>query len=80
MSESDREKCSNCKYTTMQKREGSNELQLVCRRFPPQVFATIQSSGGLGIVPVMGSSFPSVRSEDWCGEWQRAGADLKPVA
>lgn len=45
--------CGKCRFYDPQGRN--------CRRFPPQVWETVDSGG---------SAFPRVEEEEWCGEFK----------
>ena len=56
--------CGDCKFFD----DDAGE----CRRYPPTVMAYAAESfdGGVGFT----SQWPSVRPDDWCGEWKEEDA------
>lgn len=60
------DRCADCRYY----RAEPGEPYGVCRRFPPQVVATVAPDGAGGIRPLIaGSSQPITQPDHWCGEW-----------
>lgn len=54
--------CRTCKFNFLGR----------CRRYPPTLIpGTIGANSVEGLKAVYGeSSFPEVKSKDWCGEWK----------
>lgn len=55
--------CGNCKHSLWQERK------LVCRRYPPQVYATAHGGGFTGESVRVRCAFPEVDADDACGEF-----------
>jgi hypothetical protein len=66
------EGCGNCRF--MHREEGG---EFSCRRRAPQVsiILTPAPPPRLGVMPQPFCSFPLVREEFWCGEWEQRRRD-----
>lgn len=61
------ENCGNCRYR-FKDTQGDNE----CRRHAPQVSVLLVNAPAprVGMLPAPFSSFPLIRLEQFCGEWE----------
>lgn len=64
--------CGNCQFSFSQKSPDGKDSGLFCRRYPPSPLvmpapSTIQNPRGFGIA--VGSYFPIITPEQWCGEF-----------
>jgi hypothetical protein len=57
-----KESCEKCKFWTWAKNQGNKG---VCRRFPPIPMMVGANDQG----PIIGSQFPIMMGEGWCGEY-----------
>jgi len=60
--------CANCKFCS----RGDGQ-DLLCRRLPPQstvVLRPAQTLQGTQLVPTPVTSWPLVRKDEWCGEFE----------
>ena len=58
-----KQKCADCYYL---RRDKQYKQQLYCCRFPPTVLES-------------GDYYPTVRNDDWCGEWKEKDFIQKTV-
>ena len=71
MSENERaERCETCRF--LESIDGKIEPGY-CKRYPPR------TSDALLLLNAMSDIQPVVWSNDWCGEWQPIGPDLRHV-
>lgn len=78
--------CGSCLYFTSQAGVPGNGG--VCRFSPPtpmivgmqQTPALVGLPGGGGVQPVLGSHFPPVRADQWCGCYRARPAEVDPDA
>ena len=60
--------CRTCKYHGVMLNP-SQQILTICRRNPPQVFATLAPSQK-GLQWVSTVAWPLIADDDWCGEYE----------
>ncbi len=61
--------CSSCRFSAPMVTDDNEDVVMICRRYPPQVFP---------LEDAVACAWPQVEENDTCGEWSDGTTVLRP--